>query len=38
LAEPWSINDGLLTPTLKVKRTSVVERFAKEIEELYQGH
>lgn len=38
LSEPWSIDDGLLTPTLKVKRRSVVERFAKEIEQLYQGH
>ena len=38
LIEPWSIDDGLLTPTLKVKRRSVVERFAKEIEQLYQGH
>ena len=38
LSEPWSIDDGLLTPTLKVKRRSVVERFSKEIEQLYQGH
>jgi len=38
LSEPWSIDDGLLTPTLKVKRRSVAEYFAKEIEQLYQGH
>lgn len=38
LAEPWSVDNGLLTPTLKVKRGSVVEHFAKEIEQLYQGH
>lgn len=38
LTEPWSVDNGLLTPTLKVKRGSVVERFAKEIDQLYQGH
>ncbi|CAG9932499.1 AMP-dependent synthetase/ligase [Candidatus Nitrotoga arctica] len=38
LTEPWSVDNGLMTPTLKVKRGSVVERFAKEIEQLYQGH
>ncbi|RFC37131.1 MAG: long-chain acyl-CoA synthetase [Candidatus Nitrotoga sp. LAW] len=38
LTEPWSVDNGLLTPTLKVKRGYVVERFAKEIEQLYQGH
>jgi long-chain acyl-CoA synthetase len=38
LTEPWSVNNGRLTPTLKVKRGSVVEHFATEIEQLYQGH
>ncbi len=38
LSEPWSIESGLLTPTLKVKREPVVKRYAKEIDELYQGH
>ena len=38
LTEPWSIENGLMTPTLKVKRGAVVARFDKEIEELYQGH
>ncbi|CAG0124562.1 long-chain acyl-CoA synthetase [Rhodocyclaceae bacterium] len=38
LAEPWSIENGLLTPTLKIKRAPVVARFATEIEQLYQGH
>ncbi|TXT23026.1 MAG: long-chain acyl-CoA synthetase, partial [Gallionellaceae bacterium] len=37
LSEPWSIENGLLTPTLKIKRAQVVARFAKEIERLYQG-
>lgn len=38
LSEPWSIENGLLTPTLKVKRAPVVVRYADKIEQLYQGH
>ena len=33
--EPWTIEDGLITPTLKIKRPKVLERFADEIENLY---
>ena len=33
--EPWSVDNGLLTPTLKVKRARVLERFAAEIKALY---
>ena len=34
----FSIENGFLTPTLKVKRMLVIKRFAKEIEELYRGY
>ena len=37
LSEPWSIENGMLTPTLKLKRPHVAVRFAREIEQLYQG-
>jgi long-chain acyl-CoA synthetase len=37
LSEPWSIENGLLTPTLKIRRAQVVARFASEIERLYEG-
>jgi long-chain acyl-CoA synthetase len=35
--EPWTIDAGLLTPTLKNKRAAIERRFAAEIEELYAG-
>ena len=36
--EPWTVDDGLLTPTLKIKRPKVLERFESEIEALYENH
>jgi len=33
--EPWTINAGLLTPTLKNKRPAIEHRFAAEIEAIY---
>jgi long-chain acyl-CoA synthetase len=38
LREQWSIENGLLTPTLKIKRAEVAQRFANEIKQLYEGH
>ncbi|MGF7212989.1 long-chain acyl-CoA synthetase [Skermanella aerolata] len=36
--EPWKIEGGLLTPTMKLKRDRLERRFTREIEELYRGH
>jgi long-chain acyl-CoA synthetase len=36
--KPWSIEDGLITPTLKLKRAEIYRRFEADIEEMYAGH
>jgi len=36
--QPWTVEAGLLTPTLKVKRDILQRVFATEIEQLYAGH
>jgi long-chain acyl-CoA synthetase len=33
--EPWTVDNGLLTPTMKVKRAAVLERFKTEVEKTY---
>ena len=38
LAEPWTVENGLLTPTLKAKRTQITERFAHPLARIYEGH
>ncbi len=35
LLEPWTLEDGLITPTLKLKRARVLERHADEVEAMY---
>ena len=37
LSEPWTIENGTLTPTLKLKRNVVVQRYREEIEALYEA-
>jgi len=34
--DPWTVDNGLLTPTLKVKRARVLKKFADEIKTLYE--
>jgi long-chain acyl-CoA synthetase len=35
--EPWTIENSLMTPTLKLKRNNLAARFAGEIEALYRA-
>lgn len=38
LLDDWSIANGLLTPTLKLKRREIETRYVEKIKELYIGH
>jgi long-chain acyl-CoA synthetase len=38
LLEPWTIDNGLLTPTLKLKRRPIEVQYAREIDQLFAGH
>jgi len=33
--EPWTIDNGMMTPTLKIKRLVVIKHFSKQIEKMY---
>ena len=36
--DPWTIDNGLITPTLKLKRNRIMEHFSETIEKMYAGH
>lgn len=38
LLEPWTIDNALATPTLKLKRKEIIDKFDKEIKQMYEGH
>lgn len=37
LADEWTTENGILTPTLKIKRRILLEKYKQEIESLYQA-
>ncbi|MBD3620308.1 MAG: long-chain fatty acid--CoA ligase [Chromatiales bacterium] len=38
LLEPWTVEDGLITPTMKMKRARIAKQYADAIEAMYAGH
>jgi long-chain acyl-CoA synthetase len=36
--EPWTVENDMLTPTLKTKRNKIQEVYREQIEAMYKGH
>lgn len=36
--QPWTIENGFMTPTLKLRRDRIIEAFKDKVDLLYQGH
>lgn len=36
--QPWTVENGLLTPTLKLKRQQIIERYQEQLADMYKGH
>jgi len=35
LLEPWTVDNGLMTPTMKIKRAQVLQHYGKQVERMY---
>jgi long-chain acyl-CoA synthetase len=38
IEEPWTVDNELITPTMKLRRKRIIERHKEEIHRLYEGH
>ncbi len=36
--EKWTIDNGLITPTLKLKRAAIFKKYSQAIDDMYKGH
>ena len=36
--DPWTVDNGMITPTLKLKRRRIMAAYADSIEKMYEGH
>lgn len=38
VTDRWTVENGLMTPTLKLKRAPILERHKQDVEAMYKGH
>ncbi len=38
IPEPWTVENKMLTPTLKLRRAKIMEHYQAEIDNFYKGH
>ena len=38
LRHAWTIEEGLITPTMKLRRSRILERFGDAVDDMYSGH
>lgn len=38
MPEPWTVDNEMLTPTLKLRRSRILEQYKNVVERLYEGH
>ena len=36
--EPWTIEEGLITPKMSLKRDRLLKKYAQQLDEIYSGH
>ena len=36
-SKPWTIEEGLMTPTMKIKRAPLLEKYRERTEQIYSG-
>ena len=36
--EKWTVDNGMITPTLKLKRNAIFQKYANAIDNMYRGH
>lgn len=36
--EPWSVENGFMTPTMKLRRSRILTHHAEDVNQLYRGH